>query len=44
MFFIDADGVVSTNGRSIRIDKSMFIKFRDSLDADQRKVLNENKD
>jgi len=39
-FFIDANGVASTKGKlGIGIDKAMFIKFRDSLHTDQRKIL-----
>jgi len=43
-FLIDANGVVSINGRSIQIDKAMLIKFRDSLAAEQRRVLKKNED
>ena len=42
-FFVDANGVASTKGKlGIRIDKAMFVKFRDSLHADQRKILKRN--
>jgi hypothetical protein len=42
-FFVDANGVASTKGKpGIRIDKAMFVKFRDSLHTDQRKILKRN--
>jgi len=42
-FFVDANGVASTKGKlGIRIDKVMFVKFRDSLRTDQRKILKRN--
>ena len=42
-FFVDANGVASTKGKlGIRIDKAVFVKFRDSLHADQRKMLKRN--
>ena len=42
-FFIDTNGVVSAKGKlGIRIDKAMVFKFRDSLQADHRKIINRN--
>jgi len=42
-FFIDANGVASTNGKlGLRIDKARFVRFRDSLHPDQRKILKRN--
>lgn len=39
-YFVDANGVASTTGKlGIKIDKVIFVKFRDSLHADQRKIL-----
>ena len=44
-FFLDADGVVTVNGRSgTKIDKNMFVKFRNSLQAAQRKIMKTNKE
>jgi hypothetical protein len=42
-FFVDTNGVASTTGKlGIRIDKAMFLKFRDSLHTDQRQILHKN--
>ena len=39
MYYVDSEGVVSNRNVNIKIDKTEFLKFRDSLKSEQRKKI-----